>query len=94
MTVYRLFLAVDVAALLLALYFFFIGIRDGSVSSFNIILWLALLGGAIAIIGAGYTLKARGQARTATGVLTLLGLPVLLAGLFALSLLIFQPNWN
>ena len=36
MTAYRLFLSVDIVALFIALYFFFAGISDGSVSSFNI----------------------------------------------------------
>ena len=44
MIVFRLFLAIDAAAALVALYFFFIGLGDGSVSSFNIAIWLALLG--------------------------------------------------
>jgi hypothetical protein len=53
MTVYRLFLSVDIVALFIALYFFFAGISDGSVSSFNIALWLAVLGGLTAVVGAG-----------------------------------------
>jgi len=94
MIAYRIFLAVDAIALLIAGYFFFIGIGDGSVSSFNITLWLGLLAGMVAIVGAGYRFHTNGQTRAAAGVLGILAIPTILAGLFVLSLLIAQPRWN
>ena len=56
-------------AALVALYFFFIGLGDGSVSSFNIAICLALLGGIAAILVGGWMLSAKGQRRAAIGVL-------------------------
>ena len=44
MTLYRILLAIDVAAALVAVYFFVVGIGDGSVSSFNIAIWPASAG--------------------------------------------------
>ncbi|MGO4682758.1 hypothetical protein [Hyphomicrobium sp. 2TAF46] len=94
MKTYRLFLAVDAIALLIAGYFFFVGIGDGSVSSFNIVLWLTVLAGIIAIVGTGYRFHTNGQTGLATGVLAILAVPAILAGLFVLSILIAQPRWN
>jgi hypothetical protein len=94
MWTYRFFLAVDAVALAVALYFFGIGLADGSVSSFNIVLWLALLGGIAAIVGGGMTLNAKGNRRAATLLLAVLAVPGVLAALFLLSILIMQPRWN
>ena len=91
---FRLCLAIDAAVALVAVYFFVIGLGDGSVSSFNIVLWLALLGGIAAVLGAGWLLNAKGQRGSAIAVLAILALPGLLAGLFLLLVLILQPRWN
>jgi hypothetical protein len=94
MTAYRLFLSVDIVALFIALYFFFAGISDGSVSSFNIALWLAVLGGLTAVVGGGYALKTRGRTSAGAAVLAVVAIPAILGGLFFLSILIAQPRWN
>ena len=94
MLTFRTFLAVDVAALFLALYFFVVGIADGSVSSFNILLWLGVLGGISAIIAVGYTLKTNERRGPANAVLAVLALPSIAAALFVVTLLIAQPRWN
>jgi len=94
MKTFWVFLAIDVIALLIAAYFFFVGIGDGSVSSFNITLWLVVLAGIIAILGLGYLLRTQGKTGMANGVLAILAVPAILAGLFVLSILIAQPRWN
>jgi hypothetical protein len=73
MALYWILLAIDGAAALVALYFFFIGLADGSVSSFNAGIWLALLGGLGAVIGGGMALNASGRRRTACALLSVLG---------------------
>jgi len=85
---------VDAVIALIVLYFFAAGLSDGSVSSFNIVLWLAILGGLAAILGGGLQLKSSGHRRLATGVLLILAVPGLLFGLFLLSVIILQPRWN
>jgi len=85
---------IDAAAALVALYFFFIGLADGSVSSFNITLWLAILGGIAAVLGGGWFLRASGRHSAAMKVLSILAVPGLLFGLFILLALILQPRWN
>ncbi|MBY0561761.1 hypothetical protein [Hyphomicrobium sp.] len=94
MLAFRTFLLVDIAALFLALYFFVAGIADGSVSSFNIMLWLSVLGGISAIIAVGYSLKTKDRRGPANAVLAVLALPAIAAALFVLMLLITQPRWN
>jgi hypothetical protein len=91
---FGLLLAIDVAVVLVVLYFFFIGLADGSVSSFNITLWLALLAGVAAILGGGWALNAKGQRGAAIGVLAILALPGFLFGMFVLAAVILQPRWN
>ena len=85
---------IDAVIALIAAYFFFAGLSDGSVSSFNILLWLAILGGLAAILGGGLQLKSSGHRGLATGVLLILAIPGLLFGMFLLAAIILQPRWN
>jgi hypothetical protein len=91
---YRLFLAAAALALAIAVYFFGVGLADGSVSSFNIALWLALLAGLAAILGGGWTLNSRGQRGAAVMVLAIVGVPALLAGLAIVVMIVNPPRWN
>ena len=90
---FRLLLAIDAIAALVILYFFMIGLADGSVSSFNMELWFGILAAVAAILGGGLLLKAKGQRIAANLVLLVLATPAALYGLFFLSI-IFQPRWN
>jgi hypothetical protein len=91
---YRILIGIDSAAALVALYFFAAGLADGSVSSFNIGIWLALLCGIGAVVGGGIALNMAGYRRTACAVLSILAAPSFLFGLFILALIVFQPRWN
>lgn len=77
-----------------AVYFFFAGLADGSVSSFNIGLWTVLLFGATGVTGGSLWLKKANHPVLATVVAMLLGVPGVLAGLFLLTVLISNPRWN
>ncbi len=85
---------IDVIAALATFYFFIVGLGDGSVSSFNMGLWLAILAGVVAILGGGWVLNGKGRRRAAIGVLSILGIPSVLFGLFMLLIVITQPNWH
>ena len=87
-------LGIDIVAALVMLYFFAIGLGDGSVSSFNIQLWLGSLAAIAAILGGGIWLKAKGRRALAHLVLLILAAPSALYGLFILSIIILQPRWN
>ena len=91
---FGILLAIDAVAALVILYFFLIGLADGSVSSFNMQLWLGTLAVVAAILGGGLALKAKGQRVAAHLVLLILATPAALYGLFVLSIIVFQPRWN
>ena len=74
--------------------FFVIGIADGSVSSFNIVLWLGILAATAAILLLGRYLHSRGRPGLASAVLAILAVPGLLYGLFLLLVVVTQPRWN
>jgi len=50
---YRVLLGLDSLAALVVVYFFAVGLADGSVSAFNGELWAGLLLGVAAVIGRG-----------------------------------------
>ena len=86
--------AVDVVIAIIVLYFFLVGLADGSVSSFNIGLWLLILLGLGSILGGSLWLKTAGHPTLAMVPLLILTIPGLLYGLFLLALLIAAPRWN
>ncbi len=90
---FRFLLGIAAVVALVLLYFFVISLADGSVSSFNILLWLALLGHGSR---AGRRLDAEREGATwrrqrHSGSL---GHSGLLFGLFFLLLIVLQPNWH
>jgi hypothetical protein len=90
----RVLLAIDAAAAAVILYFFVIGLADGSVSSFNGALWAATLASVAAILGGGALLNAKGQRGLAIVLLLVLAIPAALFGLFVLAMIVAQPNWR
>lgn len=76
------------------LFFFFDGLLDGSVSSFNILLWITILAFLAAIMVGGWILKSTGHPLFAYLLLSILALPSLLCVLFFILILISHPRWN
>ena len=70
------------------LYFFLLGRDDGSVNSFNIALWLALIGVPALLLWGALLLKKIGRSGLATGLLALLAVPGLFVGGWMLLLII------
>ena len=87
-------IGIDALAALVVVYFFFVGLADGSVSSFNGALWFALLAGAAAIVGGGWALQSSGRRGLAAAVLMILALPAVAYALFVALIVITQPRWN
>ena len=85
-----------VDALIAAIFvgFFFWGLADGTVSSFNIVLWLGILAGLAGILGGSHRLQSKGHTRPAVGLLLILAIPGVLGVLFFLAVLILHPRWN
>ena len=90
----RTLLGVDLLVALVVVYFFVIGLADGSVSSFNMNLWLGLLAAVAGTIGGGWLLNAKGRRGVAIAVLSILAVPGVLYGLFVLLVIVAQPRWN
>ncbi len=87
-------LGIDIVAAAILVYFFFIGLADGSVSSFNIELWLGILAGVAAIFAAGFALRRAGRRVLANLVLAVLSFPAALYGLFLLVAVTSGVRWN
>ena len=84
----------DALIALVVLYFFFIGLADGSVSSNNLGLWTLLLIALAAIMFGSIWLQNHQYIASAKGLLCVLAVPGLLAGLFMVIILITNPRWN
>ena len=57
MATFRILFGIDALAAAVVAFFFVWGLSDGSVSAFNILLWLALLGGVGVVLGGGLWLE-------------------------------------
>jgi hypothetical protein len=90
----RTLLGIDVLAALVVVYFFVIGLNDGSVSSFNGELWAGLIAAVAAVVGGGWALSAKGHRGAAVAVLLILAVPAVAYALFLALILITQPRWN
>ncbi len=86
--------AVDAIIAVIFVCFFIIGLGDGSVSSFNMALWLTILGGLALVLFGSLKLRSAGQPGLALALVLSLAIPGILVGLFFLSFLIVQPNWQ
>ena len=75
-------------------YFFLVGLAEGSISSFNAGLWTLLLVGSLAVTASSLILKNSGRPGLGALLSLVLALPGLLAGIFMLLILITQPRWN
>ena len=76
------------------IYFFLVGLMDGSVSSFNILLWVVLLFFLAAIMVGSVLLRSHGHNIAAWITLLLLAVPGLLGALFVLGAIVLKPRWN
>ena len=86
--------SIDALIGVIVLISFFWGLVDGSVSSFNIGIWMAILVALSVILGGGLYLKARGHLIFAIVLLSVLAIPGLLCGLFFFLILFSGTSWN
>jgi hypothetical protein len=94
MSFFRVLWSIDVVAAAVAVAFFLIGIADGTVSSFNIVLWVALLGGLAVIVFGSRALEQRQKRGAAIALAGVLAVPSLL---FAAMIAVFAlsgARWN
>ena len=91
---FRILFAFDAIVAAVILFFFFWGVSDGTVSSFNIGLWLGILAAVGGILAGGYFLNANGNRPLAIILLLVLAIPGLFYALFVLLIILLNPRWN
>lgn len=94
MTFFWILWGFDAIITLIVLYFFMIGLNDGSVSSFNMGMWAIILLVLAAVMGGSLWLKSANHLALAKVLLCLLMIPGLLYGLFLLLMITTNPRWN
>lgn len=94
MTFFWVLWGFDALIALVVLYFFFVGLADGSVSSFNMGIWMLLLAAVAAVLFGSLWLKSLGHIGWAKAVLSILAVSGFLYLLFLLVVLISKPRWN
>jgi len=82
------------AVSLVVLYFFFTGLADGSVSSFNMKLWMILLLIAIGLPLAAIWMRSHDYVVIARILLWILAAPGFFYLMFILIMIIGKPKWN
>lgn len=85
---------IDALIAAIILYFFFAGLADGSVSMFNIGLWLAIIAALAGVVGGSLWLRSTGRRSLASIVLLILAVPGVLFALFFVVLILSHPRWN
>jgi hypothetical protein len=91
---FRVLFALDLLIAGIVVFFFVWGLTDGSVSSFNMGLWMTILAGLAAVLGVGYALRSAGRTALANLVLLVLTVPGALYGLFILLVVFSGVRWN
>ena len=86
--------AIDAIIAAIVVFFFLWGLADGSVSAFNMELWVLILGGLAVVMGGSLWLRSIGRAGLGTALLWVLAVPGLIVGLFFLILIVGNPRWN
>ena len=79
---------------LIPLYFFFVGLADGSVSARNGWMWLLILLIVAVVVGGSLYLKSVNQLALAKGMLILAAIPGLLAVLYFTIVMTSNTRWN
>lgn len=76
------------------LFFFLVGIADGSVTPANMALWITILTVLMAIVVGSLTLRVKERNRAAMSLALALGVPGLLVGLLFVGTLLLQPDFK
>lgn len=94
MTLFYILYTIDVIVAVIAVYYFFIGLADGSVSSFNGGIWFALLAALAALLIGTFFLKSAGKIALANTLLAVLAVPAVLFAFFMLTVIVTKQKWN
>lgn len=93
MTFFWILWGFDAIISFVVLYFFFVGLGDGTVSSFNMGIWLILLA-VVGIVMVGSLLLKPHYLWLAKALLCIMAIPGFIYTLFLLFIIIARPRWN
>lgn len=79
---------------LVPIYFFFIGLKDGSITSRNIILWMIILLVVAGVLMGSFWLKNHDRLGMAKGFLLLAAVPGIFVVLYFVVVLTGKAKWN
>ena len=91
---YRITFGIAAIVGAVAIYFFLVGIGDGSVGSDNLGLWAFLLLIVSAVLWGGHAARVHGHPKAAVAILAILAVPGLLYALFILLVVASGTSWN
>ena len=94
MLLFKIFYCLDAIVALIIFYFFFVGIGDGTVSNFNIVLWLVILAALAGILYGSIWFKSHNHPALAFITLLVLAIPTLLFALYFLIAATGNGRWN
>ncbi len=92
--IFKILLGIDTLAAFAVGYFFIVGLADGSISAFNIQLWISIVFAVAAIIAGGMALRRATKLVFANIVLAILAVPTALYGIFIWTVVITGTPWN
>ena len=78
---------------LVPIYFFFVGLADGSISSRNIGMWFLILLAVAVVLGGSYLLKGH-QMAIAKTLLIIAAIPGIIALLYLLIIVVGKPDFR
>ncbi len=79
---------------LVPLYFFIVGLGDGSINNDNMGMWLIIMLVIAAILGGSYWLKESDHLTAAKVILGIATIPSVIAIIFFLTVLLSKERWN
>jgi uncharacterized membrane protein len=94
MALFTILCVINSIAALVVLYFFIIGLADGTVSHQNIMLWLFILFPVGAVLFGSILLQQQGYHKSAIALSLVLAIPAIVYGLFVLLAIFSKGKWN
>ena len=94
MMFFRILWVTDVVLGIMAALFFVMGIGDGSVSSFNIVMWLLLLGVLASIVFGSRALNETGHRVLATALAAVPAIPAIVGSVGLIATTLMGGRWN
>ena len=94
MILYKILLFSSIAAAMVILYFFLVGLIDGSITARNGMIWSILLLAVAASLVGGTVLKRHGFITWSKLCLAVLAIPGWLYAFYLVLIVVTKPRWN